>query len=125
LKIDYESVSAAFAHIIDNAVKYTARDTDLSVSFISDGDKYIVKFDMISIKIDDDESQIIFDENYSGRHTKKAGLSGKGIGLGIVRRLLALNKASISIASNGGTSFTRDQNPYQNNIISLEFMNRK
>jgi signal transduction histidine kinase len=107
LNLDYESVSAAFAHIIDNAVKYTATGTELEVSFEEGGDAYIVKFDMVSMKIDPDEKYLIFNEGYSGRHPVRADLSGKGIGLGIVRKLLALNNATVSIQSDEDSSEIR------------------
>ncbi len=68
LNIDYESISAAFAHIIDNAVKYTATGTELDVRFITFGSVYTIEFDMISMKIDPDVLFEIFEEGYSGRH---------------------------------------------------------
>jgi len=124
LEFDYESISAALAHIIDNATKYIASDTELSVSFSKESDnKFSVSFNMVSVQIKQDEMVQIFNEGYSGENAKRAGLEGKGIGLYIVRKLLSMNDASILIEAidPNDQAFVLNGTPYQRNRIKILF----
>ncbi|MEW8686013.1 MAG: hypothetical protein AB2556_09410 [Candidatus Thiodiazotropha sp.] len=124
LRLDYESVSAAFAHIIDNTVKYTATGTEVEVSFSSVDNSFIIEFEMISMRIEPEERYLIFNEGYSGRHPVRAELSGKGIGLGTIRKLLAINNATISIkSSDRAGEVDLDGYPYQKNVVKVVFNN--
>lgn len=123
LFIDYESISAALAHIVDNAAKYIAPGTELGVSFNQTESEFQVEFDMISLGIEPGESQRLFDEGYSGINAQNAQLSGQGIGLYVVDRLLALNNAAATVAaaSNSSSSFLLDGLPYQRNVVRITF----
>ena len=123
LTFDYESITAAFAHIIDNATKYIAPHSQLKVNFIVNSQSIAVEFAMQSIVIEKDELHKIFEEGYSGKYPTKHNKKGKGIGLYMVRRLLALNEAKIEVVPNydESTPIYFDEIPYQKNIFRIIF----
>lgn len=123
IPFDYESVSAALAHIVDNTCKYIAPKTNLNVIFSESNIENIISFEMISMKIDDDEIDKIFFEGYSGRTPVENQLNGKGVGLYMVKRLLTLNDASIeiNIKSNGREAFEHNGVEYQQNTFDIKF----
>jgi len=115
LSFDYESVTAALAHLIDNTCKYIAPNTELNVKFINTSEHLILSFDMMSTKIYDDELEKIFIEGYSGEVPKIHDLHGKGVGLYMVKRLLALNNAVIKVHANPSEAA-----PFQLNGITYQ-----
>lgn len=121
--IDYKSVSVALSHIFDNTTKYILPHSELKISFTNNQDYISIVFNMMSVKVSQDEIEEIFLENVSGYWTQKYYLSGDGIGMFMVNKLIKLN--------NGETIFKINQNetknieymgiPYENNIIELKF----
>ncbi|MFW5804054.1 MAG: sensor histidine kinase [bacterium] len=123
LKFDYESVSSALVHLVENTLKYIAPKTELNVSFIHKNHYLILILDMVSTIINDDEIDKIFQEGYSGEIPRIHGLQGKGIGLYMVKRLLKLNGAKIEVDANCNNSepFIYNEIPYQNNKFKIYF----
>lgn len=100
VRIDYKTISAVLCHLLDNATKYTLGNTDLHIHISLENNFVMTEFDMISLKIDDDEVTRIFQEQYSGRYAKKLGLEGQGIGMYIVGKFIKLNNGRIEIQRN-------------------------
>jgi K+-sensing histidine kinase KdpD len=123
IQFDYESVTAALAHIIDNTCKYIAPNTALNVNFLNAPTELTLSFDMMSTKINNDEVEKIFMEGYSGETPKIHDLQGKGVGLYMVKRLLSLNKADIKVQANpyNKAPFVLNGITYQNNIFQIVF----
>ncbi len=119
--IDYDSVSAALAHLIDNAVKYIAPDTDLTVCIYRENRGVVLDFEMISMYIYEDEIEEIFEEGYSGRIPKSIGANGSGIGLYMIKKLLALNGAEIEVIAGQKDLITINSVSYSKNIIKIIF----
>jgi len=88
IPIDYESVTAALVHVIDNTTKYIMPNTDLNVNFKNSDSGLILSFDMISLQIKQCEINKVFEEGYSGEVPVEHDLSGRGVGLYMVKRLL-------------------------------------
>lgn len=121
--IDYESTVAAISHIVDNATKYIAQEGILDVEFHKQDKQLTVVFDMLSLKIEPDEAESIFDEGYSGRIPRETNLAGKGVGLYMVKEMLRLNNASIKCIPNvsGRPSIYFNNFPYENNRFKIIF----
>jgi|GEM_PF-3212387 signal transduction histidine kinase len=100
VRIDYKTISAVLCHLLDNATKYTLNNTDLHIHISLEGNYVVTEFDMISLRIDDDEVGIIFQEHYSGRYAKRLGLEGQGIGMYIVNKFIRLNNGRIELQRN-------------------------
>ncbi len=97
LLIDYESFRVAIYHLFQNAIKYCLKGSILSVFFREQKDDFQIVFEMVSLKILEDEREDIFNEGYSGFYAKKANLDGDGIGLKTSRHLLELNNAKLMV----------------------------
>ncbi len=126
--LDYESITAALVHLVENSSKYVLPKTDVKVRFEYDDRQLRIIFEMISIKIEDDETERIFEEGYSGRLVQKLHKAGKGIGLYIVKQILNMNQGSLQVLRNGEIPSSAVQMgiPFEHNtfIMSLPILNR-
>ena len=118
VKIDFPTFSVVLGHILDNAVKYTAENSILDISFSNDSKKVLVRISMTSIVLLQDEINDIFSENYSGYWATETGLNGHGIGMFYAKKLMELNNGEISFIP-GKESYRLNGIPYANNIITI------
>ncbi len=119
--LDYETFSVAVFLIAENAKKYVAPHTTIDVEFkVVESDAHIV-FDMISTKILDNEKDKLCDDGFCGEFPLKYGLSGNGIGMYRMRKLLAFNSAYICIINNvvANKSITENGFEYENNQFKI------
>jgi len=114
---DYESIQVALFHMIDNTIKYIKNDTTLNIEFIDLINQVDIIFNMISLKVQDDEKEKIFIEGFSTKIAKKNGKAGKGIGMSRVKQILALNNGDISLSE--GNKFNSIDTKYSNNIFKI------
>lgn len=90
---DYDSVHACIYYLVENAVKYTRRNSSLNVSVSLDSieSKVDIRFDMESLTIRSNEVDRVFEEGFSGSQAVSRGLHGAGIGLHQAREMARLN----------------------------------
>ncbi len=100
LEFDYETMHVALYHILENATKYAAPYSRLTIYFRGNPSSFDIVFDMLSIKIDDDEIPMILQEGGRGRLAKYLDKQGSGIGLSHVTRILKLINAELVIKTN-------------------------
>ena len=75
---------------------------------------------MNSLHINKEEMGKIYEDGYSGINTKTNNKNGKGLGMGLVRKALSLNKAKLEvIAGNTITNYKGDM--YSDNIFRMIF----
>lgn len=119
--VDYKSLSVAFCHIFDNICKYTLPETDLIIDFQEDENHVFVLFSMISLKIEEDAVDKMLRENYSGKWAKLLGLSGDGIGMNVVKRIVDLNDGLLFIKPSVDVNHSVMQKgiPYEKNVIKI------
>jgi len=91
--------NAAIWQLLDNASKYALSGTDITINANMVAHPQKIYFEMISVCIEEDETEQIFLEGYKGRNSGNKGESG--IGLYIVRKALGLMKARISVINAG------------------------
>jgi len=93
------------------------------VSFAETDTECAVSIKMLSIKIEDIDLENIFKEGYSGQNAIKLGVSGNGIGMNIVERLLSMNNARLEIRKNFNPSRNKVQLgiPYEMNEFRISF----
>lgn len=97
LLIDYESASAALYRLFENFVKYCAPTSTIDIAFETKSRSVDVIMEMKSLPLLPGEEEQIFEEGVSGAIAKKHNLSGSGLGMTIVRKLLQINDASIRV----------------------------
>lgn len=98
IRLDYETFQVAVFHLIDNAAKYTAPDTPFDVRLYYERSSFVVSFEMTSLALSESDADRIFADGYSADRSRELGKSGDGIGLGIAKKLLALNDARLLVA---------------------------
>lgn len=121
VRVDYECLQVALYHVIDNAAKYVFNGSNLLVTFpVIDGHQ-VVRLDMMSLEITDSDAARLYDDGFSGKHPKRLGLAGAGLGLGIVRDLLKLNDARLEIHRNAVPARRQDvmMGVYENNVFDI------
>lgn len=125
VECDYETVQVALYHLVENAVKYIRRKSELLVNVAKNELGQIeVSFCMNSLQIKPDEIDLIFQEGYSGYFSKRVLKSGQGIGLARVKELLAYNGATIEVLPDYSTAkpFSMMQDLiYQDNAFKIVF----
>lgn len=100
---DYESIHACIYYLVENAAKYTMRNSAINVTTSDDKNGYIdIRFVMESLAIAPEEQDRVFDETVSGKYAINEGLNGAGIGLFLAREMAILN---------GGTLFLNAGKP--------------
>lgn len=97
VKLDYDTFQVAIYHIIENAVKYTKPHSEIDVSVYKEQDEIKIKFSMVSLKINENEEDLIFNEGYSGLSAIKFDKNGSGIGMPRTRQLLKYSNAKIEL----------------------------
>lgn len=117
---DYESVGVALHHLFLNAVKYSMNDTPLHIKFPCEDGIPRIELEMISLPIEQNEIESLYDEGYSGKAARKLSLSGDGSGMGIAKKLLQLNGAKITVVA-GLPEFSRLGTEYARNKFTVEF----
>lgn len=104
LLVDPDKIETAFRNIIDNAVKYSdAKPVEITIS----GNVKIKNETVIAVKdhgrgIEQGEINKIFEPFYRVDKSRDKKISGYGLGLSIVRKILDLHKAKTEIISKPG-----------------------
>lgn len=101
VRFDFETMQVAFYHIIENTAKYVKPNTVVRISFPIELNSQKVVFDMISLHIEEDEVDKIFREHYSGKEAIKSEQQGEGIGLYRSKRLVEMNKGTLTVKAGG------------------------
>jgi len=88
---DYKSMSSILCHVFDNATKYLVQDSEFSISVRDNNDFFDIVFDMISLRVKEDELEKIFEDGFSSDYSEKLGYAGTGVGMNVIRKLSDLN----------------------------------
>lgn len=97
VRLDFRTTRFILYHIIGNSSKYTKSSTDIKVLFEEDDNFHIVKLEMISYYLYDDDIDHLYDEGYSGKIAIKKETSGRGLGMYLAQRMMAFNRINLLI----------------------------
>lgn len=120
--VDYETITVALVHLIDNCAKYTCPHTTLNVTFNKvNTDELKITFKMLSLKINDYEITELFNEGYSGELSCSLGLNGSGTGMYIIKTFIELNGGRVNLISDNNPSKNMKYNgiDYEENIFEI------
>ena len=92
-----ELLETAFTNIIENAVKYSNRDTTVQISIVISGKVCTLIVRDEGLGISSDELQHIFTPFYRAERTRL--LKGTGVGLALVKAIINLHSGSVLIES--------------------------
>jgi signal transduction histidine kinase len=99
---DRELMEYAFYNLLTNAVKYSPRDTTVTVSGERQKDRVRVSVVDQGIGIDAKDARRIFEKFYRTKTAEQSGEKGTGIGLSIVEQIVIRHGGSISVDSEVG-----------------------
>ncbi|MEM5403792.1 hypothetical protein [Paraburkholderia unamae] len=120
--IDYETFSAGFYYILENACKYSAHSSSISVSFeIASSGALVLSLYMNSLEVKHNEAEKIFDEGYSGEVARARTLNGKGLGMFLARELFQINGLSVRFYPGVATGNGFKEMAYAQNTLEIVF----
>ena len=106
--MDRDAIAQALVNLFQNAIKYSAEGTTVSVSVgVGDGMVRLSVADR-GIGIRPDEIDRIFEKHYRIRAENRAGLPGNGLGLAIVKHAVEAHGGRVEVDSTParGSTFT-------------------
>jgi two-component system OmpR family sensor kinase len=105
---DRDLLGLVFYNLVENALKFTAGQDSVEVRALEDGKAIVVEVADSGPGIPADDLSRIFEELYRGANAR--GTEGSGLGLALVRRIVALHGGQVSGRSQQedprGTVFT-------------------
>jgi len=103
---DMDKMESIIKNLISNAIKYTPNGGEIKIIAFSNPDHWGFEISDTGIGIPDDEQKKLFKVFFRGSNAINSKISGSGIGLLIVRKLVKLHKGTISLKSKVGNGST-------------------
>lgn len=97
---DPNSVRKITEILLDNAIKYATKSTDIIVSLKTISHKYVLSVYNQGSNVPKEDAKKIFERFYRGEKSRSRELGGSGLGLSIAKSLCSLNKWHISADCN-------------------------
>jgi len=103
---DRDALSIIVANLVDNAIKYTPEGGTVSVATGREGMYATVSVHDTGIGLSVEDRERVFEEFYRVRSEQTHGITGTGLGLSLVKRLVEQHQGSISVDSEPGKGST-------------------
>ena len=98
---DSVRITQAVGNLLNNAAKFTPGGGDVSLRVSREDGMAVIRVSDNGIGISPDQIDTIFDLFAQGRHTTERVQEGLGIGLSLVRTLIAMHGGEVSVSSQG------------------------
>ena len=98
VRLDRMLVRRVLRHLLENAAKYSPPGSPLRISSRIEDQRLLVSVEDYGPGVEDFEQPLIFNKFYRGRN-QKAGISGTGMGLAIVKAILVAHGGGIEVVS--------------------------
>ncbi|KAA6336674.1 Sensor histidine kinase TmoS [termite gut metagenome] len=96
---DKEKMDSVFRNLLSNALKYTPENGKVAISLMETADKWSMEIKDTGIGIPSSEQKKLFKIHFRGSNAVNLKVSGSGIGLILVWKLVNLHKGKITIHS--------------------------
>lgn len=103
---DHQGLEEVFTNLLSNGIKYSPKDTKLTVSLKADDKWACVSFIDQGIGIDSQDMPLLFTEFFRAKNAKMLHVEGTGLGLALSRRIVEAHGGEISVESNLGKGST-------------------
>jgi K+-sensing histidine kinase KdpD len=120
LEFDYDTIRVALYHLFLNTIKFIQPNTNVNVEIHQEDETICIDFCMKSLHINENEKERIFEDTYSGENAIKSGTNGSGLGMGLIRKALIINKANIEVICSHKKSNHKGFF-YSDNIFRMKF----
>lgn len=98
---DYSRLRQLFGVILSNAVKYSPRNSTVSVECAWDKPFFVVRISDTGVGMDKETLDHIFERFYRGAQ-RTPGVQGSGIGLAVAKEIADRHRATIGVTSEAG-----------------------
>jgi signal transduction histidine kinase len=99
---DRDALAMIYGNLVENAVKYSRPNGNVSVRVRRDGIYVAVSVADDGIGISAEDARKVFDEFYRVRGEQTASITGTGLGLSLVKRLTELHEGTVTLTSTLG-----------------------
>jgi signal transduction histidine kinase len=103
---DADALRSAVQNLVGNAVKYSTNGATVDVTASADGPRVEVRVADRGLGIDAEDLPHVFKPFYRGRRAVDAQIRGTGVGLSVVRHVIAAHHGTIGIDSRAGEGTT-------------------
>ena len=105
---DETRIQQVLYNLIDNAIKFSGRDSSIKVETTEKRNKVFVSVKDFGIGIPKEDQKLIFDRFYKSDASRGKDKKGTGLGLSIVREIIRAHEENINVVSTPGvgTEFT-------------------
>jgi len=103
---DPQALSEALLNLLNNAHKYTGPQKKIAVSASRDGNTVLIRVADNGPGIAQREQKRIFDKFYRARDPLQRSIEGTGLGLAMVKHIVAAHGGKVSVASELGKGAT-------------------
>lgn len=100
--VDEDAINQAFHNILDNAVKFSQREKKIDVLVERKGGKVEIAVLDKGIGIPESEQKKIFEKFYRGKKATSISPTGTGLGLTLVKHIMAAHEGEIIVQSRPG-----------------------
>jgi signal transduction histidine kinase/ActR/RegA family two-component response regulator len=98
---DKARLEQVISNLIDNAAKFSKPETDIQISVGKEGNTAFLSVSDHGEGIDPTLQEQVFDLFVQGPHESDRSRGGLGLGLAVVKRIVALHAGSVSVSSGG------------------------
>jgi signal transduction histidine kinase len=103
---DPQGLEEVFTNLLSNGIKYSPKDTKLTVTLKVDEKWAYISFIDQGIGIDPEDMPLLFTEFFRAKNAKLLHVEGTGLGLALSRRIVETHGGEISVESNLGKGST-------------------
>jgi signal transduction histidine kinase len=105
-QVDREAMSQALANLLDNAVKYSGDSRKVVVRLSVEDEHAVISVRDYGIGIREDELEKVFERFYRCGDELTRTVRGTGLGLSLVKEIVAAHKGSVHVESQPGKGST-------------------
>ena len=100
IKIDINKIHQLFIIVLDNAIKYTEKNDNITVSTYEKDNKCVIEIIDTGIGINDESIEHIFERFYREDKARSRASGGSGLGLSIADYIVDLHGGTIKAEHN-------------------------
>ncbi|MFH1196883.1 MAG: ATP-binding protein [bacterium] len=106
IKADINEVTRVATNLLSNAIKYNRQKGKIKIELSESKNYLVIKVADSGIGLKPEESEKLFQEFYRAKNQFTKGISGTGLGLTIVKRIIDLYHGKITVESEYGVGTT-------------------
>lgn len=105
---DANKLSLVIQNLLDNAIKYSPKDSEINIKVSSDSEKMKMQISDHGIGIPEEQQKNIFERFYRAQNALRVQANGSGLGLFIAKNIVTMHGGKIWFDSkeNEGTTFS-------------------